>query len=108
MDSTLNFSKLVIFLPSIEASKMSTELIISAVHCLNPSSNCGSGIGPAGMPVMFLIVASSFNSEQNVLNIGNNIFFPSGITQSRSASPVVRLPIVVSPGVPTKNQTGPC
>ncbi len=53
---------------------------------------------------MFLIVASSLSSEQNVLNIGNNIFFPSGITQSRSASPVVRLPTVVSPGVPTSTR----
>ena len=53
---TLNFSKLVILLPSIEASKMSTSLIRSSAHCLNPSSNCGSGIGPEGMPLCFLLL----------------------------------------------------
>ena len=84
---------------------MSTSLIISSAHCLNPSSNCGGiDLGIPNVAYCSFIISS----EQNVLNIGNNIFFPSGITQSRSASPVVRLPTLVSPGVPTKYQTGPC
>lgn len=85
MDSTLKSSRLVISLPL-------TPSIIPSAHSLNPSSNCASRIGHSGMPVRFLIVASSVSSKHAALIIGIIIFFPSGILHSRSAEPVVRLP----------------